>query len=177
MSNITEYEYSVDLKSEGKNRILRILLIVFYVIYILVGFLACYITKLYQLFAVVVILFPPIIYSTWRLVSYTKKYYTESGKIIFYNVYGRKEKKVLEKRIKDFEEIAPLNDSIVMNIKREKSYIIIDMLSSPKSPDRYYAMCYDENGNKTYVFFEATSKSLKILSYYNEKTIISETQF
>ena len=61
------YEYTVEQKSEGKFRLMRIGFMALYIIYPLIFMAVAFITQLFQLFALVVV-------TEWMLVFFTWKY-------------------------------------------------------------------------------------------------------
>jgi len=86
--NYVEYVY--DKKAEGRILLGRILLIIGYVLFVGVFFLACYISRLVTLFALCPIATWVLIFFTWRLVSYDVYYAFEQGKLEIGKIRVRK---------------------------------------------------------------------------------------
>lgn len=178
MNENHEFDYTVTKCVEGSYRKKRILMILGYVVFGLVYFFGLAALHLYPLMAFVILLEWILVFFTWRYVSIEYKYETVSGGIRFYEVYGGKKKKMLlEKRIKEFEVIAPY-------VKEEA-----EILASEKFDERYFCArsendltdcfyaTYESEKGRGIVIFEATSAALKILRFYNSNTVIAETRY
>ena len=79
--NYTEYTY--DKKAEGKTLLLKWILILGYILFVALFFLACYITRIIPLFAVCPVVTWIIVYFSWRLVKYDVYYTFEHGHMEF----------------------------------------------------------------------------------------------
>jgi hypothetical protein len=110
MNENNEFDYTITKKVEGKYRLIRFLMIAGYVLFGAVYFIGLAIAHLYPIMAFTPLLIWILVFFTWRYVSIEYRYETVSGGIKFYTVYGGKNKiLILEKRIKDFDEISPVN--------------------------------------------------------------------
>ena len=166
MNENLEFEYTVTKKVEGKYLLQRILMVIGYAVFAGVFFFGLFLAHLYPLMAFVILVEWIVIFFTWRYVSIEYRYETISGGIKFFTIYGgRTKKEILSLRIKDFDEIGRLNDSIDTN-SFDKKYSFI---SSEKCSDIYYATFF-EDGKRCIVLFEAIDRSLKILKCYNLNT-------
>ena len=179
MNENNEFDYTVAKKVEGKYRLYRILMVIGYVIFGGGYFVGMAIAHLYPIMAFTPLLLWIVIFSTWRYVSIEYRYETASGGIRFYTVYGGKKKKlILEKRIKDFEMIAPFDSEAVERISAmsiDKSYHL--SRSESDDIDKFFATFKDNDGKDCIVYFEATEQSLKILRYYNPNTTVTKTRY
>ena len=91
------FEYAVEEKNGGKNRLLRAILILFYILYSAAFFLAFYMLLVPQLIALLPFTLLIIVPLTWRYVSVTHEYIISTGEISFANIYAnRKRKEVLK---------------------------------------------------------------------------------
>ncbi len=178
MTEFHEFEYTVTKKSEGQYRVKRILMIVLYVLFGLVYFFGLAAAHLYPLMALIIFFEWMLIFFTWRYVSIEYTYSLISGNMTFYDVYGGKKKKlILEKKVKSFTEIKPLNDMEKAKIADKKFANIYSFVRSVnEQSDKYFAIYIDNDGHESIVYFEATQQTLKILKYYNSNTVVTETR-
>ena len=173
-----EFDYTVNKKVEGKYLVARILMILCYVVFGTVYFFGMALAHLYPLMAFIILLEWILIFFTWRYVSVEYRYETVSGGIKFFTVYGGKKKKLLlEKRIKDFTDIAPYNSEARSLLAQMGVTVKYSCVRSAKNDvDCFYALYETEKGKEAIVF-EATHASLKILRFYNPNTVITETRY
>lgn len=166
-------EYTVAQKAEGKNLTNRLLLILLYTVYSVafaVFFLAGPV-KIPMLVALLPVTLWIIIFFTWRFVSIEHEYMLASGVMTFVDICGGKQRKALFAcPVKEMREIAPLRATTQLNVKTT-----IDMRGSVKSTDSYYFIINDRDGEATAVLFEATSKAVQIMKYYNSATVPSDS--
>ena len=50
-------------------------------------------------------------------------------------------------------------------------------VSAFDSPDAYYMLFTDESGNRCVYYFEATERALKVLRFYNSKTVVTKVRY
>ena len=178
-SNYTEY--TVEQKAEGKYLTRRILLVLLYVVFTIGYFLFFTIgpIKLYPLIAILPIFLWILIFFTWRYVAVEHEYTIASGTMTFSDIYGNRSRRtLLEAKIKDMSEIAPLTEESRKKCTGEGISKVYDFLSTQSSPDAYYAICAKEGGVRIAIFFEATEKSLKIMKFYNSSAVtLSKTRY
>ena len=179
MNENNEFDYSVAKKVEGKYRLYRILMVLAYILFGGGYFVGMAIAHLYPIMAFTPLLIWILVFFTWRFVSIEYRYETVSGGIKFYTVYGGKKKKMmLDMRIKDFEEISPVDyDSKVRisSMKIDNSYNLAR--SENDDTDKYFATFKDSDGKSCIVYFEVTEQALKILRFYNSNTTVSKTRY
>lgn len=173
-----EFDYTIRRKPEGKYLLCRILMIFGYVIFGATYFFGLAALHLYPLMAFIVLLEWIVVFFTWRFVSIEYKYETVSGGIRFYKVSGGKKKKlILEKRIKEFENITPYDDEakavLANEIFSEKHFLT---RSLKDNADCFYAI-YEAEGGKGLIVFEATQSALKTFRFYNSNTVIADTRY
>lgn len=188
MNEFNTYEYVVAQKSEGKWKVRRVLLVIGYIVFVL-GLLSIGIFSrlLVPLLALTPIAVWILVFCTWRYVSLEYEYNITSGVFTLSNIYGGKSrKKLLEVQVKDLVTVAPYNYELPETVERadetirrfapEKEYVAV---SSFDSPDVYYALYTDkETEEKVIIWFEATSKALKVFRFYNAPaTVISQVRF
>ncbi len=165
-------EYGVAKKAEGDNLTKRILLVLLYVFFGS-GYIVFFLTavKMPQVIAVLPLLIWMLIFFTWHLVKYDYEYKIEQGEMVFYIAYSPKKKKEqLRFKIRDAEKIAPV---ACFDDEQIKNAVVYDYRGTAKSPDSYIA--YYLNEGKGYaVYFEATTRAVKLMCKFNEKTVLSE---
>ena len=159
----------------------RILMILLYVvIFAVVGGIGIWIgiaTGL-GLFGVVLFALAPLaiwmmVYFTWKFVSIEYKYVIDHSEITVFTVYGGKDEVVAFKgKVKDFELIAPNNDEYKAKVSEFGEAKVIEAVPTMNTYDIYFGLHKDEQGNKTVVYFQATSHSLKAFKYYNKDALV-----
>ncbi len=183
MQEFLEYEYSVEHSKKDKRlRRKKTLLMIGYILYCTVGISLAAFSKIQVLVAPLIALVPVtcwmISFFTWRYVCPEYKYRTVSGQLEFYTIYGNKTtKKIFEMHIADAEEIAPYTENTAADIEKLKPDNTYFGVSDLTSPDAYYMLFTDEDSRRCVYYFEATSKSLKILSFYNKKTVVTKVRY
>lgn len=178
MNENNAFDYTVSKKVEGKYLLCRILMIVGYTSFALVYFFGLAAAHLYPIMAFTPLLVWILVFFTWRYVSVEYRYETISGEIRFYKVYGGKKKKLLlEKRIKEFSDIAPYNvESRASLLNDGVSVKHFCARSTNNDADCYYAL-YDTEKGKKVIVFEATQAALKIFRFYNPNTVVAQTRY
>lgn len=176
MNNANYAEYTVTQKAEGKYLKRKILCLALYAAIIL-G-LVCLMVALSNygvLVAIIVLPFVPLSimvlrHTTWnRFVKVDHKYEVSSAKITFTEIYGKKEVVVFDKLISSFSLIAPVTDEY--KDKYEGADVYMDFRGSAKSPDSYFLLL-EEDGKKTVIYFEAITKAIKVMAFYNSKNTV-----
>ena len=177
MTEFHEFDYTVTKKPEGIYRVKRILMIGFYVLFGIVYFFGLAAAHFYPLMALIIFFEWMLVFFTWRYVSIEYKYSLVSGTMTFYEVYGgKKNKMMLEKKVKSFSEIRPLGDNEKSELaKRTFSKVYSFVRSDNEQSNKYFAIFEDDNAGECIVYFEATQKTLKILKYYNSNTEVINT--
>ncbi len=183
MQEFLEYEYSVEHSKKDKRlRRKKTLLMIGYILYCTVGISLAAFSNFGVLVAPLITFVPVscwiISFFTWRYTCPEYKYRTISGQLEFYTIYGGKTtKKIFEAHIADADEIAPYGERAAAGIEKwkpEHSYFGVSDLTSP---DAYYMLFTDEDGRRCVYYFEATEKALKILSFYNKKTVVTKVRY
>lgn len=172
-------EYSVMQKIEGKWRLARVLLIVLYAVFAIAYFAFCVAIKFFPIAGFTPLFTWMLVFFTWRYVSVTYRYEIVSGDFIFTKLLNdRYKKKMFTLKIKDLERIAPYHDRIEQS--RVEAYDAEKTLwaaSTMESPDLYVAYFTDCEGRRTVLYFEATRKALRLLSFYNKNTVMSKVRY
>ena len=170
MEEFQVYEYVVAPKKEGKYLMKRILMICGYIAVVL-GLIAVLAANpaFTPVFALSLVFMCIIVFFTWRYVSVEYEYSMVSGEVTFSEIYGgRSRRQILSFRLKDCTMIAPAQD----RMQKEKAELYgatqsYSALTTPTSPDAYFATFENEKKEKCIVYFEATEKALKICRFYN----------
>lgn len=174
------YEYTVEQKSEGKFRLMKIGFIILYVLYPIALLIAVSLLKVFQLFALVAVTEWMLVYFTWKYTKPEYEYSVTSGRVTFSVVYGKRSRK--EKcsfTIKECLQIAPLtNREYAERLELYAPEETFNALSSASSPDAYYAAFESADGKRCAFCFEATEKMLKLCRNYNSShTVITKVRY
>ncbi len=189
MNDSSHYaEYAVEKKYEGaygRKRALAIALYILTPILILIILLAA---SPYSA-AITVLVFIPlaptflffIIRTTYgRFFKIEYEYRVATGELTIAEIYNKKSRKdIVTVTLANAETIAPYRDQYKDECDKGSYDRVIDSVSSMNSPDIYFVIVPDEEdkSKKTLVYFEATSKMLRLLSLYNRKTVVDKVRF
>lgn len=177
MDDFNTYEYAATQKSEGKWKIRKILLLCAYVLYTVAYFLIIFITKVIPLGALIPVTLWILVFFTWRYVKPDYKYVIEKGTLTFYVVYGNKKKALKAKmnfKVSGAEAIAP-REEILKRVEEISGIKVYSAVPSVSAPDQYGAIFKDDDGGYAVFYFVATAQALKLLRFYNSKTIVTAT--
>ena len=177
MDDFNTYEYAVAQKSEGKWKLRRTLMLLAYVLFVAAYFLVIVITKFFPLGALIPVALWILVHFTWRYVNPDYKYTIEKGTMTFYVVYGNKKKNLkatMSLRVSAAEAIAPREEieKRAADIPQIKVYSAVHTASAP---DQYGVLYKEENGSYAVFYFIATAQALKLLRFYNSKTVVTAT--
>ena len=167
MNEFGTYEYVVARSNKGAGKVKPFLFIVGYIVIALALLTFALVSKIgAPLISLAPLAIAVVIFFTWRYTKIESEYSITSGVLTLSEIYGgRSRKTVVEFKLKDCEEIAPLSD---FGGRREaETDVTYTALSSNQSPNAYFAAFEDEKGRKCVLFFEATEKALKICRFYN----------
>lgn len=174
-------EFVVEKKVEGKYRMQRMLMVLFYlaVFGAILGVVALVneLTGGLWLFMVPMFCLAPLAawmlhFFTWGYVSIEYSYTVDHSYMTVEKVMGGKKKKEMFKaQVKDFEVIAPYTEEVKASFKQNPPAKVIEAVGSMSDPDLYYAVL-PENGSKTVVVFRASGQALKALKFYNSSAIV-----
>jgi len=173
MHESSTYEFVVDEKPEGFQRVKKMLCRIA-VLSVPVGFaILCLAVQLYPV-AILPLSFLGLVLYFWKLFNVELEYSMTSGIMTFSRINGgMRRKKVLELTIKDMHEIAPYDEEAREHLETlplVKNHLFVSHMAAP---DIYYAV-FEEDGDLQVVYFEATAKALHILRYYNMVTKMSQ---
>ena len=175
MDDFNTYEYAAEQKSEGKWKLIRILVLSAYILFVAAFFLVLYIIRLIPLFAITPIIVWMISFFTWKYTKPDYRYFIEKGRFSFYVYYGKKTKrKKTEFMISSAEAIAPEAD-LAEKIREFHPSNVYSAVPSVKSTDVYAALYTDAKGKKCVTYFVATEKALKLMRFYNSRTEVTRT--
>ncbi len=154
-------EYAVEKRPEGRLKRKRLLLVMAYILFPVVAFLGCYISRIIPLFAVVPIFLWMLIYFTWRYVSIDVGYTFESGVLTFFTVLANRSKRIrkdgLTVTVKNAQYVGWLTDSAA---KKElgAAQKTFDYVSERRAEDAAVLVFTDEKGRKCAVLFNCIPK-------------------
>lgn len=174
-------EFVVEKKVEGKYRMQRMLMILFYVAVFgaVLGVVALVneLTGGLGLFMVPMFALAPVAawmlhFFTWRFVSIEYAYTIDHSYMTVDKVMGGKlALELFKAQVKDFEVIAPYTEEVKAQFKQNPPAKVIEAVGSMSDPDIYYA-ALTQNGAKTVVLFRASGQALKALKFYNSAAIV-----
>lgn len=171
--------YAVTKKPEGRYKMQRTLMICGYVLFaLLYMFVFLVLTKAAVLIAILPVLTWILTYHTWLWVNVEYEYIIVGGVFKLSEVYGmRRFREICSVRVSNMTLIAPYYG----DYKTEADSAAISHrsfgVSSMRSPDIYFGLYTDNNGEQCVVFFEATEKTLKVIKYYNSEVVLSKTRY
>lgn len=176
MDDFNYYEYGNEQKPEGKFRNLKIFLLCLYFAYPIAYFGVIAYTRIFPLGALIPVTLWILIYFTWRYVKPDYRYVIESANMKFFICYGKKTKNLMfEFKISKAEAIAPKKE-LEEAIKAFKPQITFNALPSVSAADQYAMLFTDEKGKRCVFYFVATSQALKLIHFYNSKTVVTATE-
>ena len=172
---LSDYEYTVDQKCEGKWKLRKALMLTLYFVYTIIYFLVIYITRVIPLGALIPVTLWILIFFTWRYVKPEYKYRIESAFLTFTVIYGsRTRKEIFKTKICDAEKIIPLSEA-EEDIRIFNPTTKYNALPSAICDDSYVMLFTDERGNHCIFTFKATAQALKSFRFYNNRTKIVTT--
>lgn len=181
MNEFSTYEYVVQRKNKGSQKLTPVLLIIGYIIFAVLALAFAVSSKLgAPLVALAPLALALIIFLTWRYTKIEYEYSITSGILTFSEIYGGKSRKTItEFSLKDCDTIAPLSDpdkrAIAQRYNADISYVA---LSHKDTENAYFATFENEKGKRCIFFFEATEKALKICRFYNPaNTTVTKVSF
>lgn len=165
--NYAEYVY--DVKSEGKIKLFRRLMIVGYVLFLAAYAITFISINLPQLIAPLPIFGWMLVFFTWRYVSFDRYFEFEGGMLSLGNIRvskaGRKKTEKLRIHVKEASFIGPYNE----NKDLTEGVKLYDFSESPSSEHRIILL-WDNKGEKSAVLFEGTRKIANLLASFCENT-------
>lgn len=175
MDDINHAEYISVKKYEGKYALARVLMIIGYVLFPIVGIVAITASPLGAFVIWFIALFPMmlsiIIPLTYRYVQIEYEYSIDSGIMTFSEIYGRRSRKQkYEVKIGDAIAIAPYRDEY--RDAADEADVKYAACSTMSNPELYYILFEDENGRKVAIFFDPINKALKLMKFYNRATVV-----
>lgn len=175
MQEFITYEIARPQKIEGKWILARVLLILFYIVFVTAVLIAGFITRiLWPLLALIPISLWVLVFITWRYVSVEHEYSATSGTLTYSKIYGNKSRRrILDISLKNAVRIAPLcaplhrdfaeryqperEFSAVSSEHSDGIWFVLFELGASKNKDKRRAIFY----------FEPDEKLLRICRYYN----------
>ena len=151
--NYTDFTY--EKKAVGRQKLLKRLFVLGYLLFVLAYFLFCYITRIIPLFAVCPIFTWILVYFTWGYVSFDVYYTFNHGDMELGRLKKKKNgavrKPVVKLNVKSAQLIAPYNEAVV-----SEEY---------KSARRYYDFSSGTDIEKTAVAIFPTDKGSVAVSF------------
>ena len=183
MNEFSTYEHVVKQKIEGKWRLARIGLVLFYVLFALTLLLLLIAWNVPQLIALLPLLLWILVFFTWRFACVEYEYSITSGTLTFCKIYGnRTRRKILEIRLRDATQIVPLDggkfSEQATRWHPEREFVAV---SSWRAPE-IYLILFELDDKKAkekrrgIFYFEPTARALQICKFYNPSaTVLQKT--
>ena len=169
--------YGVKKKPEGKYKLKRALLIMAYILVPLAVAGVFIANNILPILATLPVFIWMFIFFTWKYVSIEYEYIILDGEFRMLEVYGSKSMRTLvSTRVSGMTAIAPYDHAHKAAADAVPAGNRIEAVSTMSASDIYYAI-FKDNGEDCVIFFEATEKTLKVLRYYNENTVITKTRY
>ncbi|MBE6645850.1 MAG: hypothetical protein E7612_10860 [Ruminococcaceae bacterium] len=175
MDDFNTYEYGAEQKAEGKWKLLKIVVLLGYILLVSAYFIFLYIIRIIPLFAITPIWLWILCHFTWRYTKPDYRYFIEKGTFTFFVFYGKKNKSEKTKfTVSSAEAIAPKAE-LEDKIREFSPARVYSAVPSVKARDVYAALYTDSHGKKCVIYFVATASALKLLRFYNSRTVVTET--
>lgn len=171
-SSFNSITYTVEKKVEGKYALHRVLYILGVVLASVALCAACIYVKLLVYFTPVMFMLCVIIFKYLFIYFQIEYRYTiEHGVFTMEKVFGGKKcKNYYQIKLSDADMIVPFSDVAVT-----KGDTVYDSCVSLKNPTQdLYAIITKNGERKSIAYFEATKKTLKIMRYHNQNTVLSD---
>ncbi len=172
--DIADYEFSVSQKNEGKWRLFKWLLLLFYTAFAGAYFAFIYKIGFIPLGALIPLFLWILVFFTWKYTKPDYKYKISEAHISFYKIIGKRQKEILKIKIAEAKYIIPLEQALE-EIKAFAPQKTFSALPCHLSTDSYIIL-YKENGKSCAFMFKATADALKCLRFYNKSTVITPTE-
>lgn len=164
-------EFARPVAKKGKNKRLRLLLLLAYFLFALLYVTAfTVLIMLPQVIALLPLFLWIAVYFTWGLVSYECAVRVSSGKLSFLKLRGKKETPLLTLTAKEASVIAPYAEEYLSSLKESGAEILLDHRSDPDNRFAYYAL-FEKEGKTYAAIFDAEEKVIHSLYYYNKNTV------
>lgn len=167
-------EYARPVAKCGKNRRLRLLLILGYILFAVSYTLLFVSINLPHVIAVLPIFIWMLIYFTWGFVNYECCVRVASGKACLLKLRGKKEKLLLSFDVKDILYALPYDEAAKERIAKERIVRTLDLRADPKMTG--YAAVLKTNGGLLLLRFECTLAVANAMHYYN-KAVLADKAF
>lgn len=163
--NFTEYVY--DKKAEGNILFGRVLLVIFYALFVVGFFLFCYISRIIPLFALCPFVTWVLVFFTWRFVSFDVYYTFEHGRLEVGKMRDVKNARIknpaLTVECKNVVYVARYSDALSSGkLDGVRLYDFSQKLASYNS----IVVLYTDEGKKVAVVVEATDRLVKLLKSF-----------
>lgn len=170
--------FTYEKKNEGKVRLGRTLMICAYVLYVVVFFLICYLSRVIPVFALCPLTLWIIIFFTWKLVSYDCYFEFKSGMLelgtVKVNKKGvRRQNPQVSIHVKEALSASVFDPSSEDLNSCEQIY---DLSSSAKS-DKRILIVFEKDGKRCAAIFEGTLKVANLIASFceNGKSLKGQT--
>lgn len=166
--------FSYQKKNEGKVKLKRTLMVLAYILYLAVFFLACYVSKLIPVFALAPLTLWIIIFFTWKLVSYDCYFEFKGGMLELGTV------KVNKKGTRRQNPLTSIHvkEALSASLYDPKSFDLSSVkkvynLSESESSDKRIIIVFEEKGERCAAIFEGTAKVANLIASFceNGKTL------
>ena len=173
---LSDYEYVVAQRCEGKWRLFKWLMLGGYTLFAGAYFIiCCFVLRIPAVVAVLPLFLWMLVYFTYKYVKPEYKYQITEANLHFYRVFGKKQKEITRLKIYEADVIMPLENALE-EIKNYNPKRTFSALPSISSTDSYIILYKNDVGEPSAFMFKATADALKCLRFYNKKTVMSDTE-
>ena len=116
---------------------------------------------------------------TFKYVDIEEKMDISGGTLTLSRILGkRNEVPYISVKVSDLEVIAPYRDEYkkAADDYEKTADRVVRCVNSMKDEDVYYGCFTDENGKKILLYFLATEKSLKVMKFLNDRTVVVDVK-
>ena len=159
-------EYTRPVAKKGKNKRLRLLLLLGYIVFALLYCLLFTVPiKIPQVIAVLPIFLWIMIFYTQRLVNYEIQTSVSEGHLAFARIWNKKRKEKARVALKAIRKVYKLEGGAMPESKDGQCF---DFRADADAEDAYAALCEAEGGKVLYLF-QATPQLLSSIRYFNKQ--------
>lgn len=166
-------QFIISKKPDNKIIVTRVLLILLYIIFaIAYSALFLVVVKIPYVIAILPGLVVVLWFFTWKRTKIEYAYISRQNTFYVYRINGLgKSQEILKVNTNETLGILPASDDFSSELKEINPNTYLDYSSSVNCEDRYIGV-WDINGNKTGIYFDASSKLLNSLKYFGGERVV-----
>ena len=168
-------EYAKPVAKRGKNKRLRLVLILCYLLFAAAYALLFVSINIPQVIALLPLFLWMLVYFTWGIVNYECCVRVASGKVTLLKLRGKKGKEIFSFDAKALAYALPYQDEGKERVEKEAVTKTVDLRADP-TKDGYAAVLPTEEGS-VLIRFECTHAVANAMRYYNKEVIADKNFF